>query len=84
MLMNCTYTVQRILQYFVICKQEIVDTLKYCPQIEWHQQVRKLRRNFNFQWTKTFEQNNFKHIAFFFALFEGYKCDKLFEKLQKL
>ena len=35
--------------------------------------------NFNFQWTKTLYHNNFKHIAFFFTLFKGYKCDKLFE-----
>ena len=42
-----------------------------------------LRRNppgnwgkFNFQWTKTLYQNNFKHIAlFFFTLFEGYKIN---------
>ena len=38
--------------------------------------TRKLS-NFNFQWTKTLYQNNFKHIAFFFTLFEGYKCNKL-------
>ena len=24
-------------------------------------------------------QNNFKHIAFFFTPFEGYKCNKLYE-----
>ena len=35
--------------------------------------------NFNFQWTKTLYHNNFKHIAFFFTLFKGYKCGKLFE-----
>ena len=29
--------------------------------------IRKLS-NFNFQWTKTLYQNNFKHIAFFFML----------------
>ena len=23
--------------------------------------------------------NNFKHIAFFFALFKGFKCNKLYE-----
>ena len=38
--------------------------------------VRKLG-NFNFQWTKTLYQNNFKDIAFFFTLFKGYKCTKL-------
>ena len=27
--------------------------------------------NFNFQWTKTVYQNNFKHIAFFFYTFQG-------------
>ena len=40
--------------------------------------TRKLS-NFNFQWTKTLYQNNFKHSAFFFTLFKGYKCDKLYE-----
>ena len=40
--------------------------------------IRKLS-NFNFQWTKTLYQNNFKHIAFFFTLFKGYKCNKLYE-----
>ena len=40
--------------------------------------IRKLS-NFNFQWTKTLYQNNFKHIAFFFTLFEGYKCNKFSE-----
>ena len=29
--------------------------------------------NFNFQWTKTLHQNNFKNIAFFFTFFKGYK-----------
>ena len=24
-------------------------------------------------------KNNFKHIAFFFTLFEGYKCNMLYE-----
>ena len=37
--------------------------------------TRKLT-NFNFRWTKTLYQNNFKHIAFFFTLFNGYKCNK--------
>ena len=27
--------------------------------------------------------NNFKHIASFFTLFEGYKCSKLFELIPK-
>ena len=36
--------------------------------------------NFNFQWTKTSYQNNSKHIAFFFALFKGYSCNKLYER----
>ena len=35
--------------------------------------------NFNFQWTKTLYQNNFKHIAFFFTLFKGYNFYKLYE-----
>ena len=29
--------------------------------------------NFNFQWTKTLYQDNFKHIAFFFTNFEALK-----------
>ena len=40
--------------------------------------IRKLS-NFNFQRTKTLYQNNFKHIAFFFTLFNGFKCNKLYE-----
>ena len=35
--------------------------------------------NYNFQLTKTSYQNNFKHMAFFFTLFQGYKCIKLNE-----
>ena len=35
--------------------------------------------NSNFQWVKTLYQNIFKHIAFFFRLFKGYKCNKLSE-----
>ena len=34
--------------------------------------VRKLS-NLNFQWTKTLYQNNLKHIAFFFYIFQGLK-----------
>ena len=44
--------------------------------------IRKLS-NFNFPWTKTLYQNNFKHIAFFFTLFKGYKCNKLYEITRK-
>ena len=40
--------------------------------------IRKLS-NFYFQWTKTLYQNNFNHSAFFFTLFEGHKCHKLYE-----
>ena len=40
--------------------------------------IRKLS-NFNFQWTKTLHQKNFKHIASFFTLFKGYSCNKLYE-----
>ena len=40
--------------------------------------IRKLS-NFYFQWTKTLYQNNFKHSAFFFTLFKGYECNKLYE-----
>ena len=39
--------------------------------------IRKLS-NFNFQWTKTLYQNNFKHSAFFFTLFRSFKCYKLY------
>ena len=34
--------------------------------------TRKLN-NFDFQWTKTLCQNNLKHIAFFFYIFQGLK-----------
>ena len=30
----------------------------------------RILSNFNFQWTKTLYQNNFKYIAFFFTLYE--------------
>ena len=40
--------------------------------------IRKLS-NFYFQWTKTLFQNNFNHSAFFFTLFECYKCHNLYE-----
>ena len=30
--------------------------------------IRKMS-NFNFYWTKTLDQNNLKHIAFFFYIF---------------
>ena len=36
--------------------------------------IRKLS-NFNFQWTKIFYQNSLKHIAFFFTVFKGYRCN---------
>ena len=36
--------------------------------------IRKLI-SFNFQWTKTLYQNNFKHIAVFFTFFNGYRCN---------
>ena len=39
--------------------------------------------NFNFSGQKPLYQNNFKHIAFFFTLFKGYKCNKLYEKTPK-
>ena len=33
--------------------------------------------NFNFQWTKTLYQNNFKNIEFFFTFFQGLlRCNK--------
>ena len=40
--------------------------------------IRKLS-NFYFQWTKTLYQNKFKQVAFFLTIFEGYKCNKLYE-----
>ena len=54
---------------------------------EFHQcfkmkSIRKLS-NFNFQWTKTLYQNNFKHIAFFSTLFKGDKRKKLYEITSK-
>ena len=39
--------------------------------------IRKLS-NFNFQWTKTLYQDNFKHSAFLFTLFMSFKCYKLY------
>ena len=39
--------------------------------------IRKLG-NFDFQWTKTLNQNNSSHIALFFTLFKGYKYNYLF------
>ena len=39
-----------------------------CGQAVKTESVRKLS-NFNFQWTKTY-QNNLKHIALFFTFFE--------------
>ena len=44
--------------------------------------IRKLS-NFNFQWTETLYQNNFKHIASFFTLFEGYKWNKLWNNTKE-
>ena len=38
--------------------------------------IRKLS-NFNFRWTKTLYQNNLKNITFFFAFFNGYRCNQL-------
>ena len=35
--------------------------------------------NFKLQWTKTLCENHFKHIAFFFTLFKGHKCNNLYE-----
>ena len=35
--------------------------------------------NFNFQWTKTLYQNNYKLIAFFFTFFKSYECIVLYE-----
>ena len=41
--------------------------------------IRKLS-SFNFQWTKTLHSNNFKHIAFFFTPFAGYKINVIIYK----
>ena len=38
--------------------------------------IRKLS-NFNFRWTKTLYQNNLKISLFFFAFFNGYRCNQL-------
>ena len=40
--------------------------------------IRKVS-NFNFQWTKTLYQNNFKYIAAFFTPFQGDECNKLYQ-----
>ena len=46
--------------------------LTFCWKKVWDE-IHYSLSNFNLQWTKT------KHIAFFFTLFEGYKCDKFYE-----
>ena len=48
---------------------------------DWQLETESLKKlsNFYFQWTKALCQNNLNHIAFFFTLFEGYKCNKLYE-----
>ena len=51
-----------------------------CQGENFKMKFAKRLSNFNFQWTKTSYQNNFKHIAFFFALFKGYNCNKLYER----
>ena len=42
------------------------------PSLQYNktESTRKLS-SFNFQWTKTFYQNNLKNIAFFFTFFAG-------------
>ena len=44
--------------------------------------IRKLS-NFNFQWTKTLYQNNFKRTESFFTFFWAYRSIKLYEIPQK-
>ena len=55
---------QRLLRYVTITTG-IFNSLKSFPFLR-----RNPLRNFNFQWTKTLYQINFKHIAFFFTFFE--------------
>ena len=52
-----------------------------CQVKDFKMKFVKRLSNFNFQWTKTSYHNNFKHIALFFTLFKGYKCNlKLYER----
>ena len=48
-------------------EQILVDVIKT-------ESIRK-SSTFNFQWTKTLYQNDFKHTAFFFMFFKGYRCN---------
>ena len=50
-----------------------------CQNVILRQNLFRKLGNFNFQWTKTLYQNNFNNTAFSFALFRGYKFDKLYE-----
>ena len=52
------------------------SNLQENKELRWNPLLGKLN---NFQWTKTLYQNNFKYIAFFFTLFKGHKCNKLYE-----
>ena len=71
---------QKIFGEFWSLWQRLENKEDYWTKIELNtESVRKLS-NFNFQWTKISHQNNFNHIAFFFTLFEGYKCHKLYER----
>ena len=54
--------------------------LNYCSKLQnMMEYIRKLS-TFNVQWTKTLHQNNFKHIAFLFTPFAGYKINVIIYK----
>ena len=54
--------------------QELLGRIDLMPVEFLTESIRKLS-NFNFQWTKTLYQNILGHIAFFFTLFKGYRCN---------
>ena len=52
----------------------------YCSKLQNKMEYIRKLSSFNFQWTKTLHQNNFKHIAFFFTPFAGYKINVIIYK----
>ena len=57
---------------FSAVKRSSSPWLTFCWKKVWDE-IHYSLSDFNLHWTKT------KHIAFFFTLFEGYKCDKFYE-----
>ena len=63
-------------------REEIIELCWHMAMIKT-KFIRKLS-NFNFQWTKTLTLYQLSpSIAFFLALFKGYKCTKLYERTPK-